>query len=625
MKIILCSSCRIDPSGTHIIPGITDDQIKALSVSYAEFTNDKIFISGQRDQIIPVEIAGGSTIDPYTVNYIVCTDENRSWRYHVQEIQRTAGSIFLYTCRLDIMHSLLTSGAVRCAFYAESNDRGSFIPPIAPRTSSTTALPTLCQRTATTFRYVMAFTQSNGNPRMAMDFNTTGYSTAPVAYGVYNSATSYTPEGKTPDIFSAKIALDHIYAIPADVAAALFREGIVEKVNINGNIVENNGRSESYPALMLKDSFKSSYYAEKTVSYSCTMKPDRAYWFGGIDGGFTVPFISKSAVNGTETLQSVTIRYCLSSYGLHVLASGGGMAEDITNYFDITPSVNNDTSARNISRVTSAINGGLSIVGNVIAQNYVGAASSGVGTLLDDNRLRLVKSQHFSTTSGQKILQHGLGFWSVAADNAGDINAYIINRGYGCIGVYENIVDWNIKAGRTMRYIRLLSCSVTGVPEFAANEITARLRDGVIIYSDTTGYMGATNTPPTESIVEASSDTTYNTPEAGEAVVNYTGKTRIKIFRDGVEAQTYSVASTEAVYFSVDTNARVFAYKTNGNGLLMTGSLFVAEFATEKILFSGANEAICDHAAFVSGNVYPYRDADGVRSIDIFITNRYTE
>lgn len=625
MKIILCSSCRIDPTGTHIIPGITDDQIKALSVSYAEITNDKIFISGQRDHTLPVEIASGSTLDPYTVNYIVCTDESRSWRYHVTEIQRTSGSIYLYTCRMDIIHSLLTSASVRCAFYAESNDRGTFIPPIATRTSSTTELPTLSKRAATAFRYVMAFTQSNGNPRMAVDFNTTGYSTAAVAYGVYNSATSYTPNDKTPDIFSAKIALDHIYAIPADVAAALFRDGVVEKVNINGNTVENNGRSESYPALMLKDGFKSSYYAEKTVSYSCTMKPDRAYWFGGIDGGFTVPFISKSAANGTESTQHVTIRYCLSSYGLHVLASGGGMAEDITNYFDITPSVNNDTSARNISRVTSAINGGLSIVGNVIAQNYMGAAASGVGTLLDDNRLRVVKSQHFSTTSGQKILQHGLGFWSVAADNAGDINAYITNRGYGCIGVYENVIDWNIKEGRTMRYIRLLSCSVTGVPGFAVDEITARLRDGVIIYGNTSGYMGANNAPPTESIVESSSDTTYNTPEAGEAVVIYTGKTRIRIFDEGIEVQVFAVKGTEAVSFSVDPNSRVFAYGTNGTSLLMTGALFTPEFSRQKILFSGANEVICDHSSFVSGNIYPYRDSDGVRSIDIFITNRFTE
>ena len=86
MKIILCSSCRIDRTGTHVIPGITDDQIKALSTSYAEFENTKIFISGQRDQTITVEIAAGSTIDPYTVNYIVCVDGSRSWRYHVKEI-----------------------------------------------------------------------------------------------------------------------------------------------------------------------------------------------------------------------------------------------------------------------------------------------------------------------------------------------------------------------------------------------------------------------------------------------------------------------------------------------------------------------------------------------------------
>ena len=125
--------------------------------------------------------------------------------------------------------------------------------------------------------------------------------------------------------------------------------------------------------------------------------------------------------------------------------------------------------------------------------------------------------------------------------------------------------------------------------------------------------------------MESSSDTTYNTPEAGESVVNYTGKTRIRIFRDGVEGQTFSIKATEAVYFSVDPQSRVFAYGTNGTGLLMTGSLFVAEFATEKILFSGANEVVCDHSSFVSGNIYPYRDSDGVRSIDIFITNRYTE
>lgn len=624
MKIILCSSCRIDQTGTHVIPGITDNQIEELSTAFAEFENTNIFISGQRDQSITVEIASGSTIDPYTVNYIVCTDDSRSWRYHVTEIQRTAGSIYLYTCRLDIMHSLLTSAAVRCAFYAESNDRGTFIPPIAPRTSSTTALPTLSKKAATAFRYVMAFTQSNGNPRMAVDLNTTGYSTAPVAFGVYNSATSYTPDGQTPDMFSAKIALDRIYAIPADVATQLFQSVYTQKVMINGNTVENNGRSESYPALMLSDGFKTSYYAQKVVTYTCTMYPNRVYWFGGIDGGFTVPFISKATTTGETSTQTVKITYCLSSYGLHVLASGGGMAEDITNYFDITPSVNNDTSARNISRVTSAINGGMSIIGNVIAQNYVGAAASGVGTMLDDNRLRMAKSQHFSTTSGQKILQHGLGFWSVMADNAGDIEAYIKNRGYCCIGVYENVLNWNIKSGRTMRYIKLLSCSVTGVPEYAADEITARLKDGIILYSGTSGYMGDTNATPTEQIIESSADATYTTPEVGQPVVNYTGKTRLSIYRNGIAAATYSVKATEALTFVVDPTSRLFVYGKDGTSSLMTGSIFVFEFSTEKVLFSGANEQVCDHSGFLSTNIYPYRDSDGVRSIDIFITNRDT-
>lgn len=624
MKIILCSACRIDQTGTHVIPGISDDQIKSLSTAYAEFTNDKIFISGQRDQTITVEIAAGSTIDPYTVNYIVCVDGSRSWRYHVKEIYRTAGTIYTYTCRLDVMHTLLSSATVRCAFYAESNDRGTFIPPIAPRTSSTNALPSLVKRAATAFRYVMAFTQSNGNPRMAVDMNTTGYSTAPVAFGVYNSATSYTPDGQTPDMFSAKIALDRIYAIPADVATQLFQSGYTQKVTINGNAVENNGRSESYPALMLSDGFKTSYYAQKVVTYTCTMYPNRVYWFGGIDGGFTVPFISKASTTGETSTQTVKITYCLSSYGLHVLASGGGMAEDITNYFDITPSVNNDTSARNISRVTSAINGGMSIIGNVIAQNYVGAAASGVGTLLDDNRLRMAKSQHFSTTSGQKILQHGLGFWSVMADNAGDIDAYIKNRGYCCIGVYENALDWNIKSGRTMRYIKLLSCSVTGVPEYAADEITARLAEGVILYSGTSGYMGSTNEAPTEQIIESSADATYTTPEKVTPTVNYTGKTRIRIYREGIEGLTYLVRATEAVTFVVDPQSRVFIYDGLSQTLLMTGSLFVGEFATEKILFSGSNEQVCESTGFLSTYIYPYRDNDGVRSIDIFITNRNT-
>ena len=622
MKIILCSACRIDQTGTHVIPGITDDQIKALSTAYAEFNNDEIFISGQHDQTVTVEIAAGSTIDPYTVNYIVCVDGARSWRYHVKEIYRTAGTVYTYTCRLDIMHTLLSAATVRCAFYSESNDRGTFIPPIAPRTSSTNELPVLVKRAATAFRYVMAFTQSNGNPRMAMDFNTTGYSAAPVAFGVYNSATSYTPYGQTSDMFSAKIALDRIYAIPADVAAQLFQSDYTQKVTINGNTVENNGRSESYPAMMLSDSFKTSYYAQKVVSYNCTMYPNRVYWFGGIDGGFTVPFISKATTTGETSTQTVKITYCLSSYGLHVLASGGGMAEDITNYFDITPSVNNDTSARNISRVTSAINGGMSIIGNVIAQNYVGAAASGVGTLLDDNRLRMAKSQHFSTTSGQKILQHGLGFWSVMADNAGDIEAYIKNRGFCCIGVYENALDWNIKSGRTMRYIKLLSCSVTGVPEYAAAEITARLSEGVILYSGTAGYMGSTNATPTEQIIEASADATYTTPEAGQPVVNYTGKTRIRILRNGIASATYSVKATEALVFVVDPNSRLFVYSKDGTTSLMTGSIFAFEFSTEKVLFSGANEQTCDAAGFLSQNIYPYRDSDGVRSIDIFVTNR---
>lgn len=624
MKIILCSNCRIDQTGTHVIPGISDNQIEALSTAFAEFENTNIFISGQRDQTIAVEIATGSTIDPYTVNYIVCVDSSRSWRYHVKEIYRTAGTVYTYTCRLDVMHTLLSSATVRCAFYSESNDRGTFIPPIAPRTSSTNALPSLIKRAATAFRYVMAFTQSNGNPRMAMDFNTTGYSTAPAAFGVYNSATSYTPDGQTPDMFSAKIALDRIYAIPADVAGELFQSAYTKKVTINGNTVENNGRSESYPALMLSDGFKTSYYAQKVVTYTCTMYPNRVYWFGGIDGGFTVPFISKATTTGETSTQTVKITYCLSSYGLHVLASGGGMAEDITNYFDITPSVNNDTSARNISRVTSAINGGMSIIGNVIAQNYVGAAASGVGTLLDDNRLRMAKSQHFSTTSGQKILQHGLGFWSVMADNAGDIDAYIKNRGYCCIGVYENVLDWNIKSGRTMRYIKLLSCSVTGVPEYAANEITARLGEGVILYSDTSGYMGSTNSAPTEQIIESSADATYTTPEVGQVAVNYTGKTRIRIYRDGIEVATYSVKATEALTFVVDPNSRLFVYGKDGTQSLMTGSIFVFEFATEKVLFSGANEQECNNSGFLSTNIYPYRDSDGARTIDIFVTNRYT-
>lgn len=623
MKIILCSSCRIDQTGTHVIPGVTDDQIKALSTAYAEFTNDKIFISGQRDQTFTVEIAAGSTIDPYTVNYVVCVDGSRSWRYHVKEIYRTAGAVYTYTCRLDIMHTLLSSATVRCAFYSESNDRGTFIPPIAPRVSSTNELPILVKRAATSFRYVMSFTQSNGNPRMAMDFGTTGYSTAPLAFGVYNSASSYTKEGEPTGVLNAKIALDRIYAIPADIATALFRSAYTQKVYINGNSIENNGKYESYPAIMLSDGFKTSYYAEEVVTYTCTMRPNRIYWFGGIDGGFSVPFISTASLSGTPSFQTVKISYCLSSYGLHVLASGGGMAEDITSYFDITPSVNNDSSARNLSRVTSAINGGMAIIGNVIAQNYVGAAASGVGTLMDDDRLRMAKSQHFSTTSGQKILQHGLGFWSVAADNAGDIDAYIKSRGYCCIGVYESVLDWTIKSGRTMRYIKLLSCSVTGVPEYAAAEIEDRLKEGVILYSGTAGYMGSTNSVPTEEIVESSADATYTTPEAGEVTVIYTGKTKIRIYREGIEVATYAIKAVDELIFVVDPNSRLFVYK-NGASLLMPGSICVIDFSTEKVLFSGANEQICDHHGFLSQTIYPYRDSEGVRTVDIFITNRNT-
>lgn len=624
MKIILCSSCRIDQTGTHVIPGITDDQIKALSTAYAEFTNDKIFISGQRDQTITVEIATGSTIDPYTVNYIVCVDGSRSWRYHVKEIYRTAGTIYTYTGRLDIMHTLLSAATARCAFYSESNDRGTFIPPIAPRVSSTAELPILVKRAASSFRYVMAFTQSNGNPRMAMDFNTTGYNTAPYAFGVYNSASSYTKEGEPASVLSAKIALDRIYAIPADVADALFQGAYTQKVYINGNAVENNGQYESYPAIMLNDGFKTSYYAEKVVTYTCFLSPDRVYWFGGIDGGFTVPFISKASTTGETSMQTVKVTYCLSSYGLHVLASGGGMAEDITSYFDITPSVNNDSAARNLSRVTSAINGGMSIIGNVIAQNYLGAAASGAGALMDDDRLRMAKPQHFSTTTGQKILQHGLGLWTVMADNAGDIDSYIKNRGYCCIGVYEKALDWTIKSGRTMRYIKLLSCSVTGVPEYAADEITARLKDGVILYSDTDGYMGKTNAMPTEEIVESSADATYTTPEVGEVAVSYTGKTKIRIYREGVEVATYAIKAVDALKFVVDPNSKLFVYNSNGSALLMPGSISVIDFATEKLLFSGANEQACENNGFLSQNIYPYRDTDGVRTVDIFITNRNT-
>lgn len=624
MKIILCSSCRIDQTGTHVIPGITDDQIKELSTAYSEFTNDRIFISGQRDQTITVEIAAGSTIDPYTVNYIVCVDGSRSWRYHVKEIYRTAGAVYTYTCRLDIMHTLLSSATVRCAFYSESNDRGTFIPPIAPRVSSTNELPILVKRAATSFRYVMAFTQSNGNPRMAMDFNTTGYNTAPLAFGVYNSASSYTKEGQPAGVLSAKIALDRIYAIPAAIAPELFRSAYTQKVTINGNAVENNGKYETYPALMLSDGFKTSYYAEKVVTYTCTMSPNRIYWFGGIDGGFSVPFISKATTTGETSTQTVKITYCLSSYGFHVLASGGGMAEDITSYFDITPSVNNDSSARNLSRVTSAINGGISVIGNVIAQNYIGAVASGAGALMDDDRLRMAKSQHFSTTSGQKILQHGLGFWSVMADNSGDIDAYIKNRGYCCIGVYENALDWTIKRGRTMRYIKLMSCSVTGVPEYAADEITARLEEGVILYSGTTGYMGSTNSVPTEEIIESSADATYTTPEAGEVAVNYTGKTKIRIYRDGVEVATYAIKAVDALEFVVNTNSQVFIYNSGGTALLMPGSISVIDFSTEKVLFSGENEQMCENPGFLSQNIYPYRNAEGVRTVDIFITNRNT-
>lgn len=624
MKVILCSSCRIDQTGTHVIPGITDDQIKALSTAFAEFTNDKIFISGQRDQTITVEIAAGSTIDPYTVNYIVCVDGSRSWRYHVKEIYRTAGTIYTYTCRLDIMHTLLSAATVRCAFYSESNDRGTFIPPISPRVSSTNELPVLEKRAATSFRYVMAFTQSNGNPRMAMDFYTTGYNTAPLAFGVYNSASSYTKEGEPAGVLHAKIALDRIYAIPADVASVLFQGGYTQKVTINGNSVENNGRYESYPAIMLSDGFKTSYYAQKVVTYTCLLSPNRVYWFGGIDGGFTVPFISKATTTGETSIQTVKVTYCLSSYGLHVLASGGGMAEDITSFFDITPSVNNDSAARNLSRVTSAINGGMSIIGNVIAQNYAGAAASGVGTLIADDRLRMAKPQHFSTTSGQKILQHGLGLWSVMADNAGDIDAYIKNRGYCCIGVYEHALDWNIKSGRTMRYIKLMSCSVTGVPEYAADEITARLKEGVILYSGTDGYMGSTNSVPTEEIVESSEDATYTTPEAGEVAVSYTGKTEIRIYREGIEVATYAIKAVDSLEFIVDIHSKVFVYNSGGTAILMPGSICVIDFATEKALFSGVNEMECDHNGFLATPIYPYRDSDGVRTVNIFITNRST-
>ena len=624
MKVILCAGCRIDQTGTHVIPGITDSHVKELSTAYAEFTNDKIFISGQRDQTITVEIAAGSTIDPYTVNYVVCVDGSRSWRYHVKEIYRTAGSVYTYTCRLDIMHTLLTSATVRCAFYSESNDRGTFIPPISPRVTSTNELPVMVKRATNSFRYVMAFTQSNGNPRMAMDFNTAGYSTAPLAYGVYNSAANYTKEGEPANVFSPKIALDRIYAIPADIASALFQGGYTQKVTINGNTVENNGRYESYPAIMLSDGFKSSYYAEKAVTYTCFLSPDRVYWFGGIDGGFTVPFISKAATTGETSIQTVKITYCLSSYGLHVLASGGGMAEDITSFFDITPSVNNDSAARNLSRVTSAINGGMSIIGNVIAQNYAGAAASGVGALMDDDRLRMAKPQHFSTTSGQKILQHGLGLWSVMADNAGDIDAYIKNRGYCCIGVYENALDWSIKIGRTMRYIKLLSCSVTGVPEYAADEIAARLKEGVILYSGTTGYMGSTNSAPTEEIIESSADATYTTPEAGEVAVSYTGKTKIRIYREGIEVATYAIKAVDSLEFIVDIHSKVFVYNSGGTALLMTGSICAIDFATEKVLFSGVNEQEGDHPGFLATPIYPYRDSEGVRTVDIFITNRNT-
>ena len=56
----------------------------------------------------------------------------------------------------------------------------------------------------------------------------------------------------------------------------------------------------------------------------------------------------------------------------------------------------------------------------------------------------------------------------------------------------------------------------------------------------------------------------------------------------------------------------------------MPGSICVIDFATEKALFSGANEKECDHNGFLATPIYPYRDSEGVRTVDIFITNRST-
>ena len=136
--------------------------------------------------------------------------------------------------------------------------------------------------------------------------------------------------------------------------------------------------------------------------------------------------------------------------------------------------------------------------------------------------------------------------------------------------------------------------------------------------------MGSTNATPTEQIIESSADATYTTPEVGHPAVNYTGKTRIRIYRNGIELAAYSVKATEALTFVVDPNSALFVYGKDGTTSLMTGSIFAFAFETEKVLFSGANEQVCDHSGFLSTNIYPYRDSDNVRTIDIFVTNRDT-
>lgn len=629
MTINVYTKCRLDPTGEHVIPVISESDVRSLSSKWATITNNHAFISGQLRQTLAIEFAEGSTVNPYEINYATITDTTQgshTWRYFVEDVVRGAANTFVLSLRMDVMHTWASRVSVRCGWYAESSDRGTYVSPVSPTATSTASLPSrIAAADAAGYRYIAVFTQSNGAPRVVLESEGPNGYASPTAYGVYNSAESYVPTSNVRAL-RKKIALDRIYAIPADVALRLFSTAATTPVYIYGNADTSNLASERYPGIMLSDAYTSPYRTERTITYSVTGSPSSVTWFGGIDGGFYVPFVSAAGSGGAPSAQSVVLKYTLSSFGLHVIASGGGMARDITSYFDVTPTVNNDSSARNIARVASAVNSGVALIGAAAVGNEVGVVSAGARALLDDDRLRRVTAQHFSTTSGHKIMAHGLGFWAVRADNAADIDHYVQRRGYGCLGVYEPVVTFGLATGQDHRYLRLLDVKVTAVPGYVSEIFTDRLKSGVILYRSYSGYMGATNTEPELGVIVASETDTSTDATTGSRDIVYTGKVRARVYNEGVVVATYMIPATETgVTTAVNPSGQVFLYGGSPQIRLMDGSVCVVDFAVDQLQIVGETSTTITAASSLSGEIVPYTDSEyNILALDLYVQNKHT-